>query len=105
KVFLRKFWTSVSADVKSAMQRRFIELWERLPRLYWRFNRTMEERGLISMAGTYRKLAESKQEEDFLNGFSKIIFVGFNALSRSEAIFFKRCQDSGKALFYFDGDR
>ena len=40
----------------------------------------------------------------FADNYKKLVFVGFNALNKSEAKLFKQWQDEERALFYFDAD-
>lgn len=103
--FIEQFWSSFSAERQSVIQQKFIELWQRLPHLYQRFNQQLTDKKLTGIAKIYRHLAEgSAGKPDFINDYQAIAFVGFNALNRCEARLFKRWQDDGKALFYFDGD-
>lgn len=105
KEFLQKFWSSFSEDQHSEMQRKFLYLWKLLPALYLRFKSLLRERKQHSIAGIYRDLAEqSAGSIDISDKYEQLIFVGFNALTKCEARIFKRWQDAGKALFYFDGD-
>ena len=104
KTFLNAFWTSVSTGQHSTIQEQFVKLWKRLPNLYRSFQKRIDEANLISTAGAYRNFTEQGAETDFVQGFKQIVFIGFNALSASEGKAFRRLQDMGKALFYFDGD-
>ena len=104
--FLSQFWTSYSEGKHKKQQELFIRMWRRMPKLYHKFHAVLKEQGFITKGAVYRQLAEGVTNESFFNGFAKgkIIFVGFNALSRAEAKVFRRLQESGQALFYFDTD-
>lgn len=103
--FLARFWSSFSADKQRTHQQKFLELWKRMPALYRNFQRALEGQGLITSAQTYRCLAEGKADlTDFISSYKKIIFIGFNALNRCEEKLFKKWQEQGCALFYFDAD-
>jgi len=103
--FLAQFWTSYSEGRHKRQQENFIRMWRRMPALYQAFHDELHKKNLITAGMTYRNLAEGKADNpDFTNEYRQLIFVGFNALSRSEAVIFKRWQDEGKALFYFDTD-
>ncbi|HET8573607.1 MAG TPA: PD-(D/E)XK nuclease family protein [Edaphocola sp.] len=105
QAFIKHFWASFSAERQSDIQQKFIELWQRLPRLYRRFDRQLAEKRLTGIAKVYRHLAEGHADNpDFINAYQCVAFVGFNALNRCEAKLFRRWQDDGKAVFYFDGD-
>ncbi|PTT01655.1 ATP-dependent nuclease subunit B [Pedobacter sp. HMWF019] len=105
QVFLKGFWSSYSEGKHKKQQEQFIKMWQRMPELYLGFHEALRGKGLTTMGHIYRQLAEGKSD-DFVRPFDrgKLIFVGFNALSRAEAKVFSRWQEAGKALFYFDTD-
>lgn len=103
--FMESFWSSFSQERQSKVQEKFIEMWHRMPELYLNFHKRLADNHLISSAKMYRNLAEGKDcNPRFLDQFSHVVFVGFNALSKAEEILFKSWQDKGKCSFYFDAD-
>jgi len=103
--FMESFWSSFSQEKQNKVQEKFIEMWHRMPHLYQNFHARLAEQGLLSSAKMYRNLAEGKDSDSgFLNEFSHVAFVGFNALSRAEEILFRSWQDEGRCSFYFDAD-
>jgi len=105
--FLKDFWRSYSEGKQKKQQEQFIKMWRRMPDLYQAFHNALKEKGLITMGQVYRQLAKAEETvPGFTNPFNegKLIFVGFNALTQAEAMVFKRWQNEGKALFYFDTD-
>ncbi|MES3019448.1 MAG: PD-(D/E)XK nuclease family protein [Bacteroidota bacterium] len=103
--FMKSFWSSFSGEKQSKIQEKFIEMWHRMPVLYKNFHAKLEDQGLVSSAKMYRNLAEGKSAVlGFLNQFSHVVFVGFNALSKAEELLFKTWQDEGNCSFYFDSD-
>jgi len=103
--FLESFWSSFSQERQSKVQQKFIEMWHRMPELYLNFHKRLADHHLISSAKMYRNLAEGKDcKPGFIDEFSHLVFVGFNALSRAEEVLFKSWQDKGKCSFYFDTD-
>lgn len=105
KEFLKRFWSTFSDDQYSAMQERFLHLWDLLPDLYTRFKELLNQRNQHTMAGIYRDLAEGSPEStDLAGSYRQLLFVGFNALNKCEQTIFKHLQTAGKALFYFDAD-
>ena len=103
--FMESFWSSFSQEKQNKVQEKFIEMWHRMPHLYQNFHARLAEQGLLSSAKMYRNLAEGKDSDaGFLNEFSHVAFVGFNALSRAEEILFRSWQDEGRCSFYFDAD-
>lgn len=105
--FLKNFWSSFSRDKRSQVQDQFIKMWNRMPKLYKRFHENLESRGLTTQGMQYRRLGEGMEEiPQFMDQFQdgKLVFIGFNALSKAEAKIFKKWQNEKKALFYFDFD-
>jgi ATP-dependent helicase/nuclease subunit B len=98
--FLEQFWSSFSPGRLQAQQEQFIRMWRRMPLLYNAFRQQLNHQGFTTMGRIYRELAE----KPFKTVYSKLVFVGFNALSKAEARVFKRYQEGGSALFYFDTD-
>lgn len=103
--FLTSFWKSYSEGKHKKQQEQFIRMWHRMPKLYQGYHDALREKGLTTMGGIYRQLSAGKSDQaDFTNAFSKLVFIGFNALSRAEAVVFKRWQEESRTLFYFDTD-
>lgn len=103
--FMKSFWSSFSGEKQSKIQEKFIEMWHRMPQLYKNFHEKLDSKDLVTSAKMYRNLAEgSSKVPDFLNRFSHVVFVGFNALSKAEELLFKIWQGEGLCSFYFDLD-
>ena len=103
--FLMRFWSAFSPDQHTEMQTRFLHLWRLLPQLYILFKEALIQRDQHTIAGIYRDLVEQKPGvRDPASEFDQVLFVGFNALNACETHLFKRWQEEGKALFYFDAD-
>lgn len=105
--FLAQFWQSYSEGKHKKQQELFIKMWRRMPKLYHRFHAELKGQNYITNGQVYRHLANTDLASlDFIKSFDKgkIIFVGFNALTRAEAKVFTHLQEAGKALFYFDTD-
>jgi ATP-dependent helicase/nuclease subunit B len=104
--FLKGFWKSYSEGKQKKQQEQFIRMWRRMPEIYSNYQSALKVKGLITMGQVYRNLADGKDLLDFTEPFikGKLVFVGFNALTRAEAKVFKRFQDQELALFYFDTD-
>ena len=103
--FLKGFWKSYSEGKQKKQQEQFIRMWRRMPALYERYHAALKEKGFSTMGNIYRQLAEGNAENvEFINRFKKLVFVGFNALSKAEAVVFKRWQEAERTVFYFDTD-
>lgn len=105
QVFLSDFWKSFSPGKQQAHQEIFIRMWRRMPDLYSRFHEALNLQGKTTSGQIYRELAEGRAgKADFIQKFDKLAFVGFNALSKTESVIFKRWQQEERTLFYFDTD-
>lgn len=106
KEFLSQFWQSYSEGKYQKQQENFIKMWHRMPQLYHQFHAQLKANGFITMARLYKNIANGNNELDFTAKYTgkKLAFIGFNALSKAEAKAFKRWQEEGKAVFYFDTD-
>jgi len=105
--FLKGFWSGFSPNKMQGHQEQFIRMWNKMERVYTRFHQILIEKGLSTQGKLYRNLAEGKEDiPQFLNPYQKgkLVFIGFNALSKSESILFQKWQKEGRALFYFDVD-
>jgi hypothetical protein len=82
--FLRSFW--INFDEKDSVNKqKFLSIWRQLPSVYAVFKSTLREKGLAYEGMMQRDVAENiKQLYAGGAGTSKIIFAGFNALTRCE---------------------
>lgn len=104
--YLERFWTSFSTAKMSSQQEKFIRLWNHLPSIYLLFKEKLAARKLINMGSAYRDLADQTHAAiQFDSKYSKIVFIGFNALNQAELKILKHYKENKKALFYFDADR
>src|SRR5690606_29795494 len=86
-------------------QQRFLKLWKRLPKLYSAFKQKLVREKQINYPTLYRNLVEGHvAHPNFIQRYKKVLFVGFNALSKAEVHLFQKWQEEGRALFYFDAD-
>lgn len=88
-----KFWTRHYSDDSAAseIKQKFRTLWESLGPLYERFAERLDEQGLTTTGGAYRR-AVACIERDGLEAYPtrKFVFIGFNVLSKMEFLLFKR---------------
>ena len=88
------FWNHLHNTEKSDLKKRFLNLWQILYPLYVKFNRTLSDRGLASSGNIYRRAANRVKERGrSILPYSKVIFIGFNALTEAERIIFKSLKD------------
>ena len=84
------FWKDFHKNKDDEMHRRFLPIWQAMADLYHAFHDSLASRGLTSSGGAYR-LAAERLEEGIPASLAtdRIVFVGFNALTRTEQRIFK----------------
>ncbi|TYR38077.1 PD-(D/E)XK nuclease family protein [Sphingobacterium phlebotomi] len=103
--FIRQFWQSFSMAGHNGLQQRFLRLWKRLPKLYKAFKRKLAQEKQLNYPTLYRNLVEGDvARPHFIQRYKKVLFVGFNALSKAEVYLFQKWQEEQRVLFYFDTD-
>lgn len=88
-----EFWKTV--DHSSRLTGKFLELWRILGPLYHEFSSELEKRGVATTGGLYREALRMLEDapDGLLPGVSKIVFVGFNALSFTEVRIFEELRN------------
>ncbi|MDE5814396.1 MAG: hypothetical protein K2H72_08925, partial [Muribaculaceae bacterium] len=81
----RGFWKDFNDKKDNELHRRFLPIWQTMGPLYHAFHEELEHCGLTSSGGAYR-IAADRLGDAIPEGmdFSKVVVVGFNALTRSE---------------------
>lgn len=85
----KEFWKDFNKNKDDSLHRKFLPVWQTMGPLFHAFHEALEERGLTSSGRAYR-LAAEKLEKDIPDsiGASKVVLVGFNALTRCEQCIF-----------------
>lgn len=99
---VERFWKNlVPPDHNSVIKERFLYLWQSMSTLYHALDEALAAERLATPGGAYRIALERVRESGKdLFEYKKIIFVGFNALSTTEALLFEEISKSGG--FYED---
>ena len=89
---VESFWKNlVPPEGLSDIKSRFMYLWQMMGPLYHALNDQLAEAGLATPGGIYRIAA--RRVEEFgaeIFPWKKVVFVGFNALSTTEALLFEQ---------------
>lgn len=96
---------SFNADELSPGQQKFLEFWEKLGELYTLFNKKIEKKGFATKGRIYKDIANSPEKYLKDLSYKKIVFIGFNALSKSEETIFSWLKNLGKAEVFWDMDQ
>jgi hypothetical protein len=83
----------------------YYEFWHFLKLTYHHFRRRLLAKGAAYMGLAYRIVEENLAETVQRNGLTKVVFAGFNQLSKSEESIFAQLQQQGLAEIYWDTDR
>ncbi len=102
KSAIRQFFVNFNSEEKGEIKRRFLAVWEVLLPIYNDFRDSLRNEGIAYSGMMCRDVIEREEEHHF--PFDKYIFVGFNALNRTEDAMFAMLKKEGKALFYWDYD-
>ncbi len=102
---IQRFWSTFTYEQLSEQKQQFLEIWNILHPVYGRIRESLLDMGLGYEGMIYRNVAEIIHREGSPDlPFTKLVFIGFNALNPCEKLLFKSVQNSGKALFYWDYD-
>lgn len=82
----------------------YLHFWSRLEKIYHPFRNSLEKRHIGYEGMAFRKVAENITLITS-KGWEKIIFAGFNALSRSEYTIISRILDEGLGDIFWDMDK
>jgi hypothetical protein len=101
---IRSFWLSFNPGKYSDHQQEFISTWSILDTIYSEYKKGLAERKTGYEGMIYRQVADMLSENNAGLKFNKFIFIGFNALNRSEEKLFSFLKSMQKAEFYWDYD-
>ncbi len=102
--FLRTFWSSFDENL-TENKRKFLDVWNQLFRLYTTFNTQLLAEGLAYEGGMHRMIAENiDQLAGARQHSSRIIFAGFNALTKVEEKIISHFVATEMADVYWDTD-
>lgn len=104
KSFLRDFWIHFS-EKPSATKDEFLFMWRKLPKVYTEFTKSLRKESLGYEGMIHRDVAErfaKKIPAGLQDG--KLVFAGFNALTRSEEVVISSLVASGARVIW-DADQ
>jgi hypothetical protein len=100
---IQEFFTHFSIERRTELKERFISMWDALGDIYRDFRRVLQAQGLAYEGMLYREVIARLNPDDL--PYERYVFVGFNVLNRVDQTLFRKLQDAGKALFYWDYDK
>ncbi len=88
----------------SDFQKNYLHFYQSLYSYYEHFKSRLQENNLAYQGMAFRDFAEKIKEEEIQLPYQKILFCGFNALTRSERIIIHTLLKAKKAEIFFDAD-
>ena len=102
---IRRFWSSFEPASESAKQKDFRATWEILFPIYTQFHNELLACNEGYEGMIFREVAERMQRREKIDiEYSRVIFVGFNALTPTEDSLFTYFKNNNLADFYWDYD-
>lgn len=94
---IERFWKNlIPPDRNSALKERFTYLWQAMSPLYHALTEDLAKDNLVIPGGAYRMaLARVREKGREILPYKKIVFIGFNALSTTEALLFEALAKAG----------
>lgn len=102
KEALSQFFHNFSINQVTELKQRFISMWNVLGDIYTEYKALLESQSTAYEGMLYRQVIEQLDVEAL--PYNKYIFVGFNVLNKVEHTLFKKLNEAGKAMFYWDYD-
>lgn len=102
KEALSQFFHNFSINQVTELKQRFISIWNVLGDIYAEYKALLESQSIAYEGMLYRQVIEQLDVEAL--PYNKYIFVGFNVLNKVEHTLFKKLNEAGKAMFYWDYD-
>jgi len=106
KKAIEYFWHSFKKNKISPQQKDFLNIWKKLSDIYTDFNKLLESKN-TAYQGMIYKDALINFNLNYYNKelkYKKVIFIGFNALNKTEKKLFDFLKKENKAEFYWDYD-
>lgn len=99
---IRQFFLNFSIEKRTLLKEKFISLWDKLGDIYRHYRENLHRLGIAYEGMLHRHVVERFDVERLR--YDRYVFVGFNVLNKVEKQLFRKLQDAGKAMFYWDYD-
>ena len=99
---IRQFFQNFSIERRTQLKERFISLWDALGDIYQNYQKVLKTQNIAYEGMMYREVVEKLDARTL--PYDTYVFVGFNVLNKVEHTLFKKLDEAGKALFYWDYD-
>lgn len=101
---IAQFWNHFLPDIKSTTKKEFIAIWKVLLPLYEQFRKELLDENTATEGMIFREVTDLLKKNETPEYFvgKNFVFVGFNALNKTEKNLFIELQKRGQADFYWD---
>ncbi|HEX2788184.1 MAG TPA: PD-(D/E)XK nuclease family protein [Ignavibacteria bacterium] len=101
---LKEFFKNYDNYLSNSKNDFFKEFWNKIDDLYNSYKARLTAKNIGYEGMIYRNFVDKISESGLENKFEKIIFAGFNYLTKSELAIFRYYKEKNIAEFYFDAD-
>jgi len=102
---IKSFWKNFENSKLSKHKKDFLNIWDLLKDIYNNFISSLNKKGIAYEGMIYREVVTKINNNEELNiPYKKIIFIGFNALTKCEEIYFNYLKSVGRAEYFWDYD-
>jgi len=101
---IEKFLNLVSSEGESLIRSRYSKIWGNLYGIYSAFTSSLISEGIAYEGLAYRLAVKTLERDAAAIPNQKFVFIGFNALSKSEQRLLLLLKSQERALFYWDYD-
>jgi len=99
-----KFWRTLSSTDLSELQQSFVKTWAILGNVYKDFMERLSAKGIAYEGMAYRKIYEGLRSNSLKIDWKKVIFAGFDMLSKTEEEIIRELTSRGIAETFWDAD-
>jgi len=101
KEVIRRFWQNFNVGAGGMLKTEFSAIWQLLYPIYETFKQRLKAKSLGYGGMIQREAVDLIREHSLCE---KYVFIGFNALTRCESLFFDTLQKQNRAIFFWDYD-
>lgn len=102
--FVKEFWNVFEKENNGEVEKEFLRIWEVLGEVYVEFKAHLTANSVGYQGMLEKQLVEELSNKTLTVPFKKIVFAGFNALSKAEEQFITQLVEQHQAIVYWDTD-
>ena len=100
----KEFWSQFSSENITPLRHEFLSYWEMLPNLYINYKKHLLELQISYEGMSWAFAALTINNNTYFDNFSKVVFAGFYAFTKSEETIIKYLESIGKVVLFKDAD-